>query len=189
MRFLMSTELIIAIVIVLLIVFLFNSLIARRNAVNNAFASIDAYLKKRYDLIPNLVAAVQKYMEHERNLLTEITELRSRAISGNISDSERVELDNKISRALTAINVAVENYPDLKANTNFLQLQAALNEVEEQLSAARRAYNAAVNSYNNAVQMFPTNLVALIIGFKVSPFFEATETERQNVNVKNLFNS
>lgn len=185
----MSVELIVIITVLLLVVILFNSLIAKRNAVNNAFSGIDAYLKKRYDLIPNLVAAVQKYMEHERGLLTEITELRSRAISGNISDSERVELDNKISRALGAINVAVENYPDLKANTNFLQLQAALNEVEEQISAARRAYNAAVNSYNNAVQMFPTNLVAMILGFKARPFFEASETERQNVNVKNLFNS
>ncbi len=185
----MSVELIIIIAVLLLIVILFNSLIAKRNAVNNAFAGIDSYLKKRYDLIPNLVAAVQKYMEHERGLLTEITELRSRAISGNISDSERVELDNKITHALGAINIAVENYPDLKANTNFLQLQAALNEVEEQLSAARRAYNAAVNSYNNAVQMFPTNLVAMIMGFKSRPFFEASEAERQNVNVKNLFNS
>jgi len=185
----MSVELIIIIAVLLLIVILFNSLIAKRNAVNNAFAGIDAYLKKRYDLIPNLVAAVQKYMEHERGLLNEITELRSRAISGNISDSERVELDNKISRALGAINIAVENYPDLKANTNFLQLQASLNEVEEQLSAARRAYNAAVNSYNNAVQMFPTNLVAMIMGFKARPFFEASKAERQNVNVKNLFNS
>jgi LemA protein len=185
----MSVELIIIIAVLLLIVILFNSLIAKRNAVNNAFAGIDAYLKKRYDLIPNLVAAVQKYMEHERGLLNEITELRSRAISGNISDSERVELDNIISRALGAINIAVENYPDLKANTNFLQLQASLNEVEEQLSAARRAYNAAVNSYNNAVQMFPTNLVAMIMGFKARPFFEASEAERQNVNVKNLFNS
>ncbi len=185
----MSVELIIIIAVLLLIVILFNSLIAKRNAVNNAFAGIDAYLKKRYDLIPNLVAAVQKNMEHERGLLNEITELRSRAISGNISDRERVELDNKISRALGAINIAVENYPDLKANTNFLQLQASLNEVEEQLSAARRAYNAAVNSYNNAVQMFPTNLVAMIMGFKARPFFEASEAERQNVNVKNLFNS
>lgn len=185
----MSVELIVIIVVLLIVIILFNSLIAKRNAVNNAFAGIDAYLKKRYDLIPNLVAAVQKYMEHERGLLTEITELRSRAISGNISDNERVELDNKITRALGAINVAVENYPDLKANSNFLQLQASLNEVEEQISAARRAYNAAVNSYNNAVQMFPTNLVAMILGFKARSFFEASETERQNVNVKNLFNS
>lgn len=185
----MSIEIIVAIVVVILIVILFNSLIAKRNAVSNAFASIDAYLKKRYDLIPNLVAAVQKYMEHERGVLTEITELRSKALSGNITDNERIELNNKITRALNAINVAVENYPDLKANTNFLQLQAALNEVEEQLSAARRAYNAAVNSYNNAVQMFPTNIIAMIMGFKPKPFFEATEAERQNVNVKNLFNS
>ena len=185
----MSIELIIAIVAVLIIIFLFNSLIGKRNQVNNAFASIDAYLKKRYDLIPNLVSAVQTYMQHEKSVLTEITELRTKALSGNLSDDEKVELNNKMNKALHSINIAVENYPDLKANTNFLQLQASLNEIEEQLSAARRAFNASVNSYNNSVQMFPTNLVALIMGMKAKNYFEAAEQERQNVNIKNLFNS
>jgi LemA protein len=126
-------------------------------------------------------------MQHEKSKLTEITELRAKAISGNLTDDEKVELNNKMSKALHSINVAVENYPDLKANTNFLQLQAALNEIEEQLSAARRAFNAAVNSYNNAVQMFPTNIIALIMGFKSKAYFEIIEAERQNVNVKDLF--
>ncbi len=185
----MSTGLIIGIIaaVALILALMFNSLIGKRNQVNNAFASIDAYLKKRYDLVPNLVAAVQTYMQHEKSTLTEITELRAKAISGNLTDDEKVELNNKMSKALHSINVAVENYPDLKANTNFLQLQAALNEIEEQLSAARRAFNAAVNSYNNAVQMFPTNIIALIMGFKSKAYFEIIEAERQNVNVKDLF--
>lgn len=183
----MSIELIIGIIVVLIIILLFNSLIGKRNQVNNSFAGIDTYLKKRYDLVPNLVSAVQTYMQHEKGTLIEITELRSKAISGTLTDDEKIDLNNKMSKALHAINIAVENYPDLKANTNFLQLQAALNEIEEQLSAARRAFNAAVNSYNNAVQMFPTNLFALIMGMKSKAYFEAIEAERQNVNVKDLF--
>ncbi len=186
----MSIEVIIAIaVVVLIVVFMFNSLIGKRNQVNNAFASIDAYLKKRYDLVPNLVSSVQTYMQHEKSVLTEITELRTKALSGNLSNEEKVAINNQLGKALHSINIAVENYPDLKANTNFLQLQAALNEIEEQLSAARRAYNASVVAYNNAVQMFPTNIVALIMSFKTKEYFEASEGERQNVNIKDLFKS
>lgn len=186
----MSIEVIIAIVVVVLIlVFMINSLIGKRNQVNNAFASIDAYLKKRYDLVPNLIASVQTYMQHEKSTLTEITELRTKALSGNLSDDEKIELNNRMGKALHSINVAVENYPDLKANTNFLQLQSALNEIEEQLSAARRAFNASVLAYNNSVQMFPSNIFAMIMGMKTKAFFEATETERGNVNVKDLFKS
>lgn len=165
----------------------YNRLVSLRNAVDKAFASIDAMAKKRYDLIPNLVATVSKYMEHERSTLTEITEMRARAVSGNISDDEKVMLDNRISKAMGGIMVAVENYPDLKANQNFLHLQASLNEVEEQLSAARRAYNAAVTDYNNAVQMFPSNVFAMIFNFKTRPLFEISARERENVDVKTLF--
>jgi LemA protein len=165
----------------------YNRLVGLRNSVDKAFASIDAMAKKRYDLIPNLVATVSKYMEHERGTLTDITEMRAKAVSGNLSDSEKVELDTKITRAVGGIMVAVENYPDLKANQNFLQLQGSLNEIEEQLSAARRAYNAAVTDYNNAVQMFPSNVFAMVFNFKTRPLFEITEQERQNVDVKALF--
>jgi LemA protein len=165
----------------------YNRLVGLRNSAEKAFASIDAMAKKRYDLIPNLVATVQKYMEHERGTLTEITEMRARAISGNLSDNEKVELDNRISRAMGGIMVAVENYPDLKANQNFLQLQGSLNEVEEQLSAARRAYNAAVTDYNNACQMFPSNVFAMIFNFRPKRLFEISEAERQNVDVRAMF--
>jgi len=173
---------------VLYIVILYNSLISKKNQVQNVFASVDALLKKRYDLIPNLVATVQKYMQHERGTLTEITELRAKAISGTLSDDEKVDLDNKLTKTLGGIMVAVENYPDLKANQNFLQLQASLNEVEEQISAARRAYNAAVTDYNNAVEMFPTNILASMMNYQRKKVFEIPDTERQNVDVKDLFN-
>lgn len=172
---------------VLFIVFMYNSLVGKKNRVNNTFASIDVMLKKRYDLIPNLVAAVKNYMKHEKSTLTEITELRARAVSQGISDEEKVELDNKITGAMAGLMVAVENYPDLKANQNFLQLQAAMNEVEEQISAARRAYNATVTDYNNAVEMFPTNIMASMMKYKQKPFFSIPETERANVNVNQLF--
>jgi len=179
----------IAVIVVFLVVVvvLYNSLVGKKNQVTNVFASIDALLKKRYDLIPNLVSTVQQYMDHERGTLTEITELRAKAVSGRIGDDEKVALDNKVSRMLGGIMVAVENYPDLKANQNFLQLQGSLNEVEEQVSAARRAYNATVTDYNNAIEMFPTNVLASMMGYKQKNVFEISEAERQNVDVKKLF--
>ena len=169
-------------------VMFYNTLISKKNQVENVFASIDAILKKRYDLIPNLVATVQQYMNHEKETLTKITELRAKAISGKLSTDETIEVDNQVSKTLGGIMVAVENYPDLKANTNFLQLQGSLNEVEEQLSAARRAYNAVVTSYNNSVEMFPTNLVARSMNFTRKKVFEIAEGERKNIDVGNLFN-
>ncbi|MCK5306307.1 MAG: LemA family protein [Candidatus Omnitrophica bacterium] len=177
---------IIAVVVVFWVV-LYNTMVGKKNQVNNVFATIDALLKKRYDLIPNLVATVQQYMEHERGTLTDITELRAKAVSGNVSENERVNLENKMSKLLGGIMVAVENYPQLKANENFMQLQKSMNEIEEQISAARRSYNAAVTDYNNAVEMVPTNMLASIMGYKLRELFEIPETQRENVNVKELF--
>ncbi len=174
-------------VVVLIPVILYNSLVGKKNQVTNVFASIDTLLKKRYDLIPNLISTVKTYMEHERGTLTEITELRAKATSGQLSDDDKVELDNKISKALGGIMIAVENYPDLKANQNFLQLQGSLNEIEEQISAARRAYNTAVTDYNNAIEMFPTNLVASMMNYQLKKVFEIAASERKNVDVKGLF--
>jgi len=172
----------------LIIILLYNSLINKKNQVLNAFGGIDAILKKRYDLIPNLISAVKSYMKHEAGVLTEITELRTKVVSGQLSDDEKVDLDNKISKSIGGIMVAVENYPDLKASQNFSQLQAALNEVEEQISAARRAYNAAVTDYNNATEMFPTSFFASLMEYKMKTLFEISETQRENVDVANLFN-
>lgn len=165
----------------------FNSLIGKRNQVTNVFGSVDALLRKRYDLIPNLVAAVKTYMNYEKETLSQITQMRAKAISGNISEEEKAKLDNQMGKLLGSVMVAVENYPDLKADKNFLQLQAALNEIEEQISAARRAYNAAVTDYNNAVGMFPTSIVAALLNFKAKAVFESSDEERHNVDVGQLF--
>lgn len=167
---------------------IYNRLVYRRNQTENAFASIDAYLKKRYDLIPNLVAAVKQYMVHEKSILTEITKLRAEALNPGITDDQKIEINNNLNRSLHSVHVAMENYPELKSDQNILQLQASLNEVEEQLSAARRTYNAAVMTFNNSVQSFPSGIIASMRGFKAKSFFETVDPERNNINVKELFN-
>ena len=181
--------LVIAAIFLLIVISVYNGLTNKKNQVNNAFGTIDVQLKNRYDLIPNLVASVQQYTIHEKELLTKITELRTKAISQNLNADDKVNLDNQISSALSGLMVSVENYPDLKANQNFIDLQKALNEVESQIAAARRAYNAAVTDYNNAIEMFPGNMMAGMMLLKSKQVFSATETERVNVNVKNLFNA
>lgn len=181
--------LVIILFIVLLAVLLYNSLIRKKNEVDNAFGGIDVQLKKRYDLIPNLVATVQQYAAHEKEILQKVTELRAQALSGNLSNNEKVVVDNQMSGALRNLMVSVENYPELKANENFLHLQRNLNEVESQISAARRAYNAAVTNFNNGIETFPGNIMAGMMGLSRKQVFEIPDTERENVNVKNLFNA
>ena len=178
---------IIVAVVLLSFAFMYNGLVRKKNQVENVFASMDAMLKKRTDLIPNLVSAVQQYMQHERETLNELTEMRAKAVSGQLSADEKIGLQHQVSRALGGIMVAVENYPDLKADQNFIQLQSSLNEVEEQISAARRAYNAAVTSYNNAIEMLPTNILASMMSYQRKNVFEISEAERKNVDVKGLF--
>jgi LemA protein len=185
----LTVALIIIGIILLIVIISYNSLISRRNKVTYAFSSTDVMLKKRRDLIPNLIESVKQYMNFEKNLLTDITSLRTQAMDDKLTDQQRFEVENKISGVLGKIKVAVENYPDLKSSQNFLQLQGSLNEIEEQISAARRAYNAAVMDYNNACQMFPSNIFAGMFGFQPKVSFEIPQAERENVNVKNLFNS
>lgn len=146
-------------------------------------------LKKRYDLLPQLVSTVKGYMQYERSVLEELTKMRAQAISDQISDDEKINLDNKITKALGGIMVAVENYPDLKASQNFLHLQRAMTEIEEQISAARRAYNAAVTDYNNAVEMFPTNIVAGMMNYKCKSLFEISSHEKEPVAAGKILNS
>ena len=184
----MSTPLIILIVLAIVFVLMYNSLVAKKNQVENIFASVDTQLKKRYDLVPNLVASVGKYMEHEKSILEDITKLRSEANKPNISDEHKMALDTKMSAALGSIMIAVENYPDLKANENVMHLQHSLSEIEEQISAARRAYNQAVTDYNNALEQIPTNFMASAMNYRQKDVFVISEGERQNVNVKELFN-
>lgn len=184
----MIFAIIIAAVLIIFVIALYNNLVRKKNDVENAFGSMDAMLKKRYDLIPNLVETVKEYMSHEKSLLTEITELRAQAMSGDMSEDERIEIENKIVKSMSGLMVAVENYPDLKANQNFMQLQGAWNEVEEQISASRRAFNASVTIFNNGVETFPSNIMAGIMNYKRKALFEIPEEERQNVNAKDLFN-
>jgi len=185
----MSTSLIVFGVVVLALVLMYNSLIGKKNQVENIFASVDTILKKRYDLIPNLVSSVQTYMTHEKELLSKVTELRSQATKPNISDEQKIKLDAQMTSALGSIMIAVEAYPDLKANENVMHLQRTLAEVEAQISAARRAYNQAVTDYNNAIEMLPTNFMASMMHYQRKEVFEISEGERQNVDIKVLFNS
>ncbi|HUW20178.1 MAG TPA: LemA family protein [Sedimentisphaerales bacterium] len=183
----MPIAIVIIVPLLLIPVLIYNSLIARKNQVLNVFGAIDALLKKRYDLIPNLVATVKGYTQHERSLLEELTKIRAQALSGQISDDEAVELDNKLTRALGRLLLVVENYPNLRASENFMHLQRTLTELEEQISAARRAYNAAVTDYNNAVEMFPTSIAASMMNYKPRRFFEISEKQREGIDAGEHF--
>jgi LemA protein len=165
--------------------FLRNSLVSKKNQINNAFSSIDAMLTKRSELIPKLIAVTKEYMKFEQQTLTDIARYRARA--GQTIGNDRMEAENQISRAIGNIMIAVEAYPELKANEQFQGLQMSLNEIEEQLSAARRFFNSAVTDYNNAIDMFPTNLIAPGMGYQARQVFEATERQRADVDVANLF--
>jgi LemA protein len=171
----------------LAIVFTFNTLIGRKNRVSFAFAGIDAMLKKRFDLIPNLVACVERYLTHERGVLEELTSMRSKAAAGTLTSDETVALDNQVGKTLRTLFAQAENYPQLRASENFLHLQGSLNEVEEQLSASRRAYNASVTDYNNGCEMFPFVIAANMMGYKQKLWFEAAEDERKPVNVGGMW--
>lgn len=164
----------------------YNSLVRRRNTVNQAFSTIDVQLTQRYDLIPKLVETVKQYMTHERSLLEEIVRLRSQAVHST-NPGDRIRADNELTNALGRLNVTMENYPQLRSSENFVHLQRSLNEVEEQLAAARRTYNAAVTDYNNAVQTFPSSVVAGSTGFSVAQMFAADAQKRSDVDMKGLF--
>jgi LemA protein len=168
-------------------VLIYNALVGRRNRVENAFSSIDVMFKKRFDLIPSLVATVKQYASHERETLTKLAELRARASDERVSTDMKVALDNQLTHTLGRLMMVAENYPQLRASEGFQQLQRTLNEVEEQLSASRRAYNAAVTDYNNSVEMFPTNIVAGMFGHKRRQVFAAEEVDRQKPDVAALF--
>jgi LemA protein len=164
-----------------------NGLVAKKNQVDNAFSGIDTMLKKRFDLVPNLVAVVKQYMQHEADTLIKIAQLRSQTMSGPPGSAERLALENQLTKVLGGLMVSVENYPDLKANQNFLELQGSLNEIEEQLSASRRFYNSAVTDLNNAIQMFPSSIFASAMRLTRRELFSIPEAERQNVNVRSMF--
>lgn len=166
---------------------LYNSLVQRKNQVEFAYSSIDAQLKKRFDLIPNLVATVERYMQHEQTLLQELTSLRAAATRNSTTTEELAQMDGKLTSALRSVFALSENYPQLKAGENFLQLQRALNETEEQIAASRRAFNAAVTHYNNGCEQFPSSIVARQIGYHTRTWFEIDKTEQEKPDVAGLW--
>ncbi|HEY9230470.1 MAG TPA: LemA family protein [Gemmatimonadaceae bacterium] len=167
---------------------IYNNLVRRRNMVDQAFSTIDVQLTQRYDLIPKLVETVKQYMGHERGLLEEIVRLRSQAVSSK-TPADKIAADNQLTRAMGQLSVTMENYPQLRSSENFVHLQRSLNEVEEQLAAARRSYNAAVTDYHNAVQTFPGSLIAGSTGFGLRQMFAADEHKRGDVDMKGLFSA
>lgn len=184
----MSPFMLIILLLVIALILLYPMyvrLIQLKNKTKEAMSGIDIQLKKRYDLIPNILTVAQKYMEHERGLFDEITRLRSAAASIH-SDAntigKKIELDNQIASKMGQLMVNVENYPQLKADGTMMQAMQTYSEVEEHIAAARRFYNSAVNELNNAVEIFPSSVVAAMIGIKSYPFFETDETSRQAVN-------
>jgi LemA protein len=169
------------------VIVIYNGLIRQKNEVENAYGSIDTLLKKRCDLIPNLVSTVQQAMNFEKSILTEISRLRSQVLASRFDAERRMPLENQLSQAMTTLIGTIEAYPDLKANRNLLHLQGTLLEIEEQISAARRFYNRAVTDYNNGIEMFPSNMIASAMRYGRKTVFEASESDRNNVNVSQLF--
>jgi LemA protein len=180
----MSIYIIIGIIIGIIVVFLlvalaaiYNSLVGSRNRVKNAWSQIDVQLKRRTDLIPNLVETVKGYASHERGVFEEVTRARS-AVMGAETVKETQEANNQLTGALKSLFAVAENYPDLKANQNFLDLQGQLSETEDKIAYSRQFYNDTVLMYNNKCQMFPSNLVANVFNFQEAEFFETAEAER-----------
>ena len=175
----MTTIIVIAavVIIALILISMYNNLVKLRNNRENAFANIDVQLKQRYDLVPQLVATVKGYATHERELLEKVTAARSACMNAT-TINDRVQADNALASALSGLRVAVEAYPDLKANQNFLQLQNELSDIENKLASVRRFFNSATKELNNAVQSFPSNIIAGMFGFKTEPMFEIPASDR-----------
>ena len=169
----------ILVLIVIWIISLYNGLVRLRNRRQNAFADIDVQLRQRHDLVPQLVDTVKGYAGHERELLTKITEARSAAMAATTIDG-KIVAEQQLSNALAGLKIQVEAYPDLKANQNFLQLQEELSDIENKLAASRRFFNGATTEYNNAVESFPSNLIAKNFGFNREIMFDlGTDTRKQ----------
>ena len=179
----MTAVIIIVAVIVLLVFFvigIYNSLVKLRNNRENAFANIDVQLKQRHDLIPQLVATVKGYAQHEKELLTRVTEARAAAMSAT-GINNKIQAENQLTSALAGLKVSLEAYPDLKANQNFLQLQGEISDIENKLAATRRYFNTATRELNNKVQTFPSNILAGMFGFQKEPMFEVPKEERASM--------
>ena len=177
---------ILAVVVVIVLCFVistYNSLVTLRNRVKDQASQIDIQLKRRFDLIPNLLECVKGYMNHEKETLEEIVKARNTYTSATTME-DQVNADSELTKAMTKLFALAESYPELKANENFISLQNELGETEDKIASARQFYSDSVLLYNNKIQMFPSNLIAGMFGFKEEKFFEATEAEKENVKVK-----
>lgn len=182
----MVIPIIIIVVIVLLIgliIYTYNSLVSSKNQVKNAWSQIDVELQRRFDLIPNLVETVKGYMNHEESVLTKVTELRTSWANAK-SIGEKAKLENELTSSLKSIAVIAEQYPELKSNTNFLNLQDELASTETKISTSRAAYNNQVALYNTKLEIFPNNLLSKLFNFNKEDFFKVENEEiKQNVKV------
>ena len=177
--------LIILAVLVFLVIGLYNRLVRLRNNRENAFADIDVQLKQRLDLIPQLVESVKAYMKHESTVLTDITNARAQAIQAKTTN-EKIAAENQLTSALQGLNVAVEAYPDLKASQNFIQLQEEISDIENKLAAARRFFNSATKELNNAIETFPSNILAGMFGFQREPMFDLGQSRAKSEETPKL---
>ena len=175
---------IIAIVVILLLVVFstYNSLVKLNNKVEEAFSTMDVYLKKRWDLIPNIVETVKGYAKHEKNTLEEVIKLRNDSYD-KMNKNDKMKVNNELSQGISKLMAIAEEYPELKANENFKDLSSQLVKVEEDIANARKYYNGTVRIFNDKVEMFPSNITASIFGYKVKKMFVANEIERENVKV------
>ena len=170
--------------VVIILIWIFNSLVTRRNRVEEAWADIEVQLKRRYDLIPNLVETVKGYAAHERELLEKVTQARSQAMQASTPEAKG-KAENMLSDTLKSLFAIAENYPALKASKNFAKLQDELSDTENKIQASRRFYNGNVRDFNTKIELFPDNVVAGLFNFKKREFFEIeNEGERENVKVK-----
>ena len=181
----MILYIIIGIIILLIMYFLvtYNSLVKTNNIVKEAFSTMDIYLKKRWDLIPNLVEIVKGYAKHEKETFNEITSLRTNSYN-NMSINKKIDINEQLTQGISKIMAISENYPELKASDNFLQLSRDLTKIEDEIANSRKYYNGSVRILNNKIQMFPSNIVANIFGFKQANMFEANAEEKNNVKVE-----
>lgn len=181
----MSFIIILVIIAVLAVwlIAIYNGLIKLRNRVDEAWSDIDVQLKRRYDLIPNLINTVKGYASHEKEVFEKVTEARTRAMNAGTTN-EKAEAENMLSGTLKSLFAVSENYPDLKANQNFLELQRELTDTEDKIMASRRFYNGNVRDFNTKIQVFPNNLLVGTLNFKAYDFFETAEAEKENVKVE-----
>lgn len=177
---------VIIVVLVLLVIYvisIYNKLVNSKNKVENQFSQVDIQLKRRADLIPNLVETVKGYTKHEEGTFTKVVEARNKALSAN-SINEKIEANNELSGALSKLLMLSESYPDLKANENFLSLQNDLKETEDKITYSRQFYNDSAMDFNNVVEMFPSNIIASMFKFKKFEYFKIDEKEKETPKVK-----